>query len=411
MFWWLYPSRLILFLLVPVFLACSVMGRSAFALYDHPANYITGSEFWLGLAGLLGFAGAALFAETRPAPAQERLIPQAALDKALSVLFVLAIGSAVLFLAPALAHPALVMALASGTSGAQHELRDTLYQLPGVTSFVSMQSLCVVLVVNYSRWTGGVRLPKPLRMATVALVLLCLLRAWLWSERLAFLELVLPAVVCVCSRLRAHRALFFAPLIGIVGVFFLFAFAEYFRTWQEVRNTTDMSFIGYVGARFAGYYATALNNGAAIVKFLPPVYAPVNTAQWFYRFPLWPLLDIKLDGSLMMAFDDWFRLMSIRTNVAFTNPSGLYMPLYDFGAPIGTFFWVLLGGASGFLARSMRLGRMVGGILYPVWYVGVLEILRIFYWGNPRFFPVFVVGLLLAFYLQKHSVRAQEQAA
>lgn len=404
MVWWLYPSRLVWFLLVPVYLACSFMGPEALSIYSHPANYIEGWVFWLGLAGLFSFGVSAWFAETRPAPSVAPIpFPVAALNKALVVFFVLAISSALLFLAPALANPALVMALASGTSGAQHELRETLYQLPGVTSFISMQSLCVVLFVNYKRWSGAAQVPVVFRWAMAALVVLCLLRAWLWSERLAFLELALPAVVSIALFMRQRRALVFAPLIGAVGIFVLFAVAEYFRTWQEVRHATDMSFFSYVTARFAGYYATALNNGAAIVRFLEPVYTPVNTGQWFYKFPLWPLLDIKMEGSLMMAFDDWFRLMSTRTNVAFTNPSGLFMPFYDLGPSVGLMLWVFLGGISGFLARSMRLGRPFGRVLFPVWFVGIPEILRIFYWGYTRFFPVLVASVLLAVYLSRVS--------
>lgn len=404
MIWWLSPSRLVFFLLVPVFLACSFMGRQAFAVYNHPANYIEGDVFWLGLAGLLLFSAGAFFAETRPLREKPDFapVPVAAMDKALSVFFFLAIASALLFLSPALAHPALVMSLASGTSGAQHEMRDTLYQVPGVTSFVSMQSLCVVLVACYARWTGGVRLPDRFRWAMAALVVLCLLRAWLWSERLAFLELVLPAVVCLAPSFKGRAWLFYAPLLGILGVFVLFSFGEYFRTWQEIKSATDMSFVSYVTARFAGYYATALNNGAAIVRFLEPVYAPVNTAQWFYKFPLWPLVGLKLDGSLVMAFEDWFAMMSSRTNVAFTNPSGLFMPFYDLGPALGLALWLLVGAVSGFLARAMQNGVFVGRVLYPVWYVGILEILRIFYWGYTRFFPVFLAALLLARYL-KHA--------
>jgi uncharacterized membrane protein len=60
-----------------------------------------------------------------------------------------------------------------------------------------------------------------------------------------------------------------------------------------------------------------------------------------------------------------------------------------------------LGGVSGYLARSMRLGQALGSILFPVWFVGIPEILRIFYWGYTRFFPVLVAALLLTVYLTR----------
>jgi len=50
---------------------------------------------------------------------------------------------------------------------------------------------------------------------------------------------------------------------------------------------------------------------------------------------------------------------------------------------------------SGILFQAYVYSQYIGVIIYPVWYFGILELLRIFYWGDSRFFPVVVVSFFI----------------
>ena len=66
-------------------------------------------------------------------------------------------------------------------------------------------------------------------------------RAFLWSERLAVIELVVPIIVIACHRLatsgRATRALRLLPIVAIPAGVAIFAAFEYFRSWNFYRDT------------------------------------------------------------------------------------------------------------------------------------------------------------------------------
>jgi hypothetical protein len=402
MYWWLRPSRLALGILLPIFLVCSGLGDESFALYGHMSNYLSGEVFWLGLASLLLFAGGAAAVESRDLSRLSRsLIAPVLINRVLLGLYVVTILANLIFLFPVVSNLGLVMQLASGSPTAMYDLRETLNQIPGITSFVGLQSLCMTFHFGYRRFTG-LKIPPLFTGFMVTLVALCLLRAWLWSERLALLELALPVIVLTFSETKKFKPwLVFAPFIGFAGLFVIFSFGEYFRSWQNYQGTTDLSYFEFMWARFAGYYATALNNGASIVKFLDPAFEPINTAQWFYKFPLWALLGIRFDGNIFFADEDWFSFLDYRGNAEFNNPSGLFVVYYDYGILLGLFVWFWLGLLCGALFRSFARRGLIGLILYPVWFIGILEIPLIFYWGGTRFFPVLATALILTSFLGK----------
>jgi hypothetical protein len=48
-------------------------------------------------------------------------------------------------------------------------------------------------------------------------------------------------------------------------------------------------------------------------------------------------------------------------------------------------------------------------IIYPVWFAGVVEMLRVFYWGDQRFFPVIVAAVIIVRYFRGAAVPFQSQ--
>ena len=403
LYWWSYPSRVALFVTLPIFLVCWSLNAVAFDFYGHNHKFLAGPAALLGLAAILAFAGGAFLVEPRVARREVAvLIETASLNAAINVLTAVVLAAYTIFLFPILLKPQLLIELVKGSDTAMFTLRETLNRIPGVTSLMALQSLLAVTIVGYKGLTGT-NAPKPYTRVLAIIAGLCLLRAWLWSERLALIEFVVPVIIVAYARFEpprrrtSFRPLVLAPLVGFVALFAIFLVGEYFRSWQHYQHTFAGSYPEFIATRLAGYYATALNNGAALITLLEPFDAPTMTAQWFYKFPLWPFVapSWSYDSFDVMPF------LEAYLNPEFNNMSGIYLPLADFGPGMGIAFWMGLGLITGLIFNSFALGGITGFILYPVWFTGLIEMLRIFYWGETRFFPVLFGALILASYLKR----------
>jgi oligosaccharide repeat unit polymerase len=397
LYWWLYPSRVVFFVLMPIYLACSSFDAADYLLYKHYNIFLKGESVWLGFAGLVAFALSAFCAELGIESKRERLSIEARdLGTILACLYAVTLLAYAIFLSPIVFNPQIVVELAAGSVTAASALRDVLERIPGLTTLSTLQSLCVVVHLLYRR-TTGTTLPRIYSFLLGALVVACALRAWLWSERLALLEFVVPATIVSIAWPGSRRrlALAAAPFYGFLIVFGLFSAGEYFRSWQFYQATWSGTFMEFAWARFVGYYATALNNGALLYALTETNYFPMDTAVWFYKLPFLSLLDPTLPPA-----DPNQALLTTYANPEFNNTSGLFQPFLDFGPVGGIFCWGVLGLVSGWLFKSFAHVRLSGLVLFPVWYIGVLEILRIFYWGESRFFPVLLVGICIAMYLR-----------
>ena len=107
------------------------------------------------------------------------------------------------------------------------------------------------------------------------------------------------------------------PVAGIALVIVTFAFFEYFRSWMFYRMHGEDSFPTFVLNRLAGYYATAINNGAVIVDHMTwPGRLPYDTLESFWSVEgigifragresvEWPGNDV----ALLVIIATWFLL-------------------------------------------------------------------------------------------------------
>ncbi len=414
LYWWARPSRIVFFLHIPVFLLCGALDDSAFALYKQNNQFFAGTVLLYGLLALTAFALASAYFEPNTARlTADTLVPAAAVNRALNVLIALVLAAYAIFMYPLLLKPQLVIDVVLGSPTAMYSLRESLNRVPGVTSLVSLGSLIAGIVILYGPLTGQ-PLPRRYIMLTGLVAFACLMRAWLWSERLAVIEMGLATVIALLAKAAPTgkktgvRPLTFAPVAGVVALVLIFGIGEYFRSWQFYRNVFPGSYSEFALIRLAGYYATALNNGAALVTLNEPLYFPTFTIEWFYRLPLWSLLGTTPEiGSF--DFSDWMMFLEAYLNPEFNNSSGIYMPLFDFGTFLGIVLWGALGALSGFLCRAFALGELPGMIIYPVWFAGVVEMLRVFYWGDQRFFPVIVAAVIIVRYFRGAAVPFQSQ--
>jgi Pectate lyase superfamily protein len=400
LYWWSRPSRLVAFVLVPIYLYCSYMDEAFYALYGHPAKYLVGDTLTVGFVALAAFALGSASAESGigAAPGPSR-VSGPRVRKALVALYLVVLVAYAVFLVPIVLRPQLILEHLSGSVETMVELRNVLNRVPGFTSLVALQSLCVVLTLNYGRFTGE-RLPRHYFVMMAMVVVACALRAWLWSERLALVEVIVPAAIAKFADLRsskgriAGRLLTLAPIAGLGVMFALFSFSEYFRSWQYYKEYLPYTFLEFSWNRFMGYYATALANGALAYSLHQPDFIPAMTAQWLYKIPLWELINQPIQPDF-----DYREFLKAYLNPEFNNMSGVFVPLRDFGAVLGIACWVLIGLLTGAIYRSFANGQLAGLMLYPAWFVGVAEILRLFYWGDSRFFPVLLFGPILVYYL------------
>lgn len=281
----------------------------------------------------------------------------------------------------------------SGTDGgATYYIKEELFQtVPGITTLTQLGILYVtaeaLLWVNRASSRGAT-------LARFAPLLgFTLVRALLVSERLALIEIVVPIGVVLLSRARwtlVRRSLVhFAPLLAGLGVFALFAVSEYFRSWSShYQYYYTGTYLNFAAERFIGYYATALNNAAVYYNY-EPVRPLLSTLNSVLEFPV-------LGGFAQAVYTVSFgaprvsheQLLTTYANVEFNNVSMVGLLLNDFTvflAPLAAF---VIGMVSFSIYTSFVQGRMLGLLLYPSWFIGLLEISRIYYWPAGRYFPV-----------------------
>lgn len=259
----------------------------------------------------------------------------------------------------------------------------------------------------------------------MAVAMLALLRALINSERLALMEVVVPAAVLMLglqafkgafSSARARLALSLAPLAAPPLMIGLFAAFEFNRSWVSYYMHQGGALWEFASYRLAGYYATSINNGAMLLAdsqhALP---LPYFTLRWLWEFPL---LDrvLAYEAWTGVSLGAWFSgLLAYEGNPEFNNPCGLVLPVLDYGLFGGMLFWLAAGVAVGMIYAWYRRGRLVGLLCYPLVYLGLLEVPRFLMWFDGRMLPQWAmllgVVLLLAMWRARGATAAEPQEA
>lgn len=393
-YWWLRPSRIAFLAVMPLAVWAYLAPHNFYHQFG-TTNVISDSDFLLVWVSILAFGGAAWIAEMlvpeRPEPALQP-IPEDVYCNLLYALSAISILAILVFLAPFVEHPSLVMNVLTGVPGASATARLVVNQIPGITSQENLFSVAVVLLMLKRRFTGH-GLNSGERVTLFVILLLTSLKVVLHGERLALIELVVPIAILVATQRRRSVFWAIAPLAGTAALFIFFTGTEYLRSWVAYYAARSDSLVGFASSRMAAYYITAFNNGAYVYGQEHSYFFPVQTATWIWRLPIAGLRETL--QSISGADVDLAQLLSGQ-NIEFNNISGVFGPLIDFGPLLGITVWIILGFMSGRLFRRFAEGRPLGLVLYPTWYVGVLEMARIFYWGDTRYFPPLVVSVALS---------------
>lgn len=293
-------------------------------------------------------------------------------------------------------------------------VRDTVGTIPGLTTLTQFGIPAVVasgLVLAH-----GFARTEVVKLSVVGG--LAVARAYMFSERLAVLELVVPLVVIWAGYLVTRqgwrrRVLSVIPLAFPIGVIVLFGVFEYFRSWTYFRGESTISYGEFVTSRIAGYYATALNNGHLLLEHLRwPGKLPYDTLEGFWvapgieQYELYERLGGYPRPVVVGDSDSAYNVMLAQFgNPEFNNQSGYASVFADYGTVGGIICFLLIGVAAGMLYRGFGNGGTFGLCLYPVFFVGLLEMPRYLYWTQGRAVYAWIGLLVVAVLLSRTQAR------
>lgn len=245
---------------------------------------------------------------------------------------------------------------------------------------------------------------------------LALVRGFFLSERLAIIEVVLPWLVIRSARLAATRRrrtgrflVRLAPVLAIPTLLLVFSLFEYSRSWSYAKTRTDATFLEYSTYRIAGYYATSYNNGELYrITTDRRDRLPFDTVEFVWSAP-----GVSTFADYESVVGQPPRPDSLKrfANPEFNSPGGLSGPFIDFGDVGGILYFLGLGVVLGFLYRAFAGSQLIGLLLYPVFFVGLLELPRYMYWAQGRATLPFVALLLLGWRVSSIARRVRERAA
>jgi hypothetical protein len=297
------------------------------------------------------------------------------------------------------------------------ELKRQFATITGVTTFTQFGMAYVVVAVLLLRQRPDRRQGR--RLATV--LGLGLVRAFLLTERLAILELVVPAVAVVAMDLSARgsaptrRIVRLAPVLLIPVVIVVFGLFEYSRSWVYYSANTPQSYGRFTVSRLAGYYVTAYNNGEIALRFeRHPGRVPYASLQAVWTAPGVEQLDgyAILAGRVEAAQERVEPKIVLRQygNPEFNSPSGLAIPFVDYGTAGGLVFLFVTGTAIGAVYQRRQEGRITAVILYPVLATGLFELPRLLYWTLGRATPSIVALLAVGWWARGGAAQVRSPA-
>ncbi|MEV0897404.1 hypothetical protein [Actinoplanes sp. NPDC049802] len=184
--------------------------------------------------------------------------------------------------------PQLALAVLSSEYGALQASRAAFVPVAGITTLVAFggPAICALVVSSVHR-----ALTRPEIAAIVVIATGAMARGFLNAERLAIMELAIPALLGLVAKRRIRRgaeglrsASAPALIVAGVGAFALFAAGELLRPSYQVREGS-VDFGSYIYGRFFSYYLSSTANGEYLSELISNVPTPTYTAQAFWTFP------------------------------------------------------------------------------------------------------------------------------
>ncbi|NMO97556.1 oligosaccharide repeat unit polymerase [Paenibacillus lemnae] len=412
--WWMNPAYLFLILMSVVIAGGYLIPGESYLAFYRVNKFINDSNIWYSILPavcfIVGSAAASLM--TRGSGTShgfhDMLQHQEGYIKGwIKLLFGLTLfGYAIWFLIMIQNGFSLQLFLnvVRGEPGAIYAITENFKTITGITSFTNFGIPFVIFAVYYQVSNGK----RTFNLMIAVVLVLTLIRAVFFSERLALMEILLPTLIIILAVKRKQGKKLplvnYYPFIGVIALIGFFGLSEYFRSWLSFYVNIYPSFWEFIVTRFFGYYVTALNTGTLYVEQLglQSIPFPYFTFEWIWKFPglsdhaYFSAFGVNPEAGINNTLESM-------GNPEFNNPSGLLLPYQDYSLIEALMFWILLGYASGLLYDGFKKGRTLGLIMYPIWMVGILEIPRYLYFSSGRFFPCWI--MLITFTLMLHYNR------
>ncbi|HSW20191.1 MAG TPA: oligosaccharide repeat unit polymerase, partial [Ramlibacter sp.] len=388
--WWTRPSALTLLFVLPALILVIWAGGSGMQVRSR--NYISAPYIALYVGLVLVSAVGAWLGEN----IQQRATLQSPvqhLTRAAIWVGALVLATYLFWYRSLMFNPALLMSVLLG--GVKPERTD-IGTVAGITSLVNVAPVFFALA-GYVLFVRRSR-DRTLVALTIVLALFTLFRAYIWSERLAVVEAVIPLALALLGNasLKPHQRarkwlLRLGPYAALPVVFVFFAVAEFFRSWSYYEDR--MGFWQFASDRFVSYYYTSFNNGAGMLATADwPTGTFDEVLHWLHAFPLgigaWFSDTVGLRTSVGEVFLQRYGDPEFNTGSAFAGAT------LDLGVAGATLYFFLSMFCSGILYSRYLKNDLLSVMLFPSVLVAMLEGLRYPYWGTSRAF-VWLMGSLV----------------
>jgi hypothetical protein len=400
--WWISPGGIALGFLLPMFLLIAAVDEGGFeGLTIRTARFLTAPFVILGAGLILMIAiGGWLGNQLKLAGIGKREPPQIVCERAAMLVATVTFGAYLIFFKDFWLHPVLLLRT---LIGAYRPSRATVQATVGITSFTNFAPV-VFSIYGYLAWVRRARISLTLHLIFAVLIAFTLFRVYVWSERLALIEALMPLAIAgaVGRRHAADRLarwlMRLGPYAGLMPLILYFGLAESFRSWASPTYHQKIGFWRFVLGRITTYYYTSLNNGAGVLVTTQwPTYKFENTLTWLHRMPVFGKTFSSLVG---LRYFEMERFLAAFGDEEFNNPSGLFGVVYDVGIPGAMLYFAMVGFVAALLLRAYQAGSQLAVLLYPMFFLFLLEVFRYPYFGSPRAFT-WALGIVTALVVLK----------
>ena len=267
-------------------------------------------------------------------------------------------------------------------------------RISGITTFTELA--IVVAPLNTYLWCISKK--KIYRNMYIFLLFISILRAIIFSERLAVLEIIIPSLVIYFYYGKIFRSsiIKFAPILGVLFLLIVFGSFEYFRSWDFYKEAYDGNIISFTVDRVFGYYSISINTECIWINFMEPKFFLDHSLSWLWNLPAFSSVkDVLWQQPQINILERW-------GNPEFNNPGGLLFAYNDLGF-FGLIIQFIFGRFVGIVYRGYCKKGFISSLWYSATYLCMLELPRYFFWGSPRAFFAIVAIFVIQFCLSKRT--------
>lgn len=286
-------------------------------------------------------------------------------------------------------------------SSVMYVLRNNAGHISGITTFTEVGIVSLPLGVYLLYKIDDIHRKQVIKRDMIVIILLALFRTIAFSERLAIIELIVPAAVVVFAMTKNKKlrpVIFWGPVVAIVLLILIFAAFEYSRSWLTFYSSYYDSYFKFIIQRVTGYYTNAINTECLYIQHASTSILPYRTIEWLWELPGFSSLYKFITPS--NASEAFKSILNSYGNPEYNNPGGLLATYIDFGI----FFPIIqisLGFFVGRVYRHFLDGNLMGIIMYAFSFFALIEMPRYFSFGSTRAFFVYVAVFILYYICQK----------